>query len=399
MKKAKDGFVDYCKNVKKSFKLKHYINYAVILVVFIVFTALYYAKMLNRSTPNLLMQIAYSIILAVSLNLVVGLLGELSLGHAGFMCVGAYLGTFLSNYLLTVIPSLPVCLIISMIAGGAAAGLFGFVVGLPALRLKGDYLAIVTLAFGEIVRNICRNLPFLGGAQGLPSKYYSEMLSQGKRAMPLFVPAFIAVLIMLAVIQNIIRSKHGRAITAIRDNEIAAKAMGINVTYYKLFAFVISAVFAGVAGVIYGSSVSPVSYSTFSYNYSIEILVMVVLGGMGSINGSIIAATLITWINFMLDSNFSGDMSAIKNLIYALILIVMVIYKNAPALKSFRDKYTPKKLIEKILPKRDVSYVHDDEARWDVITTKIPMDEVLSVDIAVVESTMQPDKAENGGDE
>ena len=175
--------------------------------------------------------------------------------------------------------------------------------------------------------------------------------------------------------------------------------MGINVTYYKLFAFVVSAVFAGMAGVIYGCSVSPVSYSTFSYNYSIEILVMVVLGGMGSINGSIIAATLITWINFMLKSNFSGDMSAIKNLIYALILIIMVIYKNAPALKSFREKYNPKKLIEKFLPKKDSAYINDDEARWDVITTKINMDEVLSVDINVVESTVEPDKAPKGGDE
>lgn len=382
----------YFAEIKKSFKLKHYISYIVVAAALVLFAVLYYAGALNRSTPNLLLQIGYSVTLAVSLNLVVGLLGELSLGHAGFMCVGAYLGTFVSNFLIDVIPSLPLCLVISMLVGGAVAGLFGFIVGLPALRLKGDYLAIVTLAFGEIVRNICRNLPFFGGAMGLGSEYYSAMLLQGKKAVPLFIPAFIVVLVMLFVIQNLIRSKHGRAITAIRDNEIAAKAMGINVTYYKLFAFVISAVFAGVAGVLYGASLSPVSYSAFSYNYSIEILVMVTLGGMGSINGSIIAATLITWINFALKSEFSGDMSAVKNLIYALILIVMVIYKNAPALKVFREKFTIKNIISKLRPQKDPSYINDDTADWDVVPTKIPMDEILSVDIVVVESVVDPDK-------
>ena len=394
--------LSYLSDIKKNFKLKHYINYFVIGAVLILFSVLYYAGVLNRSTPSLLLQIGYSIILAVSLNLVVGLLGELSLGHAGFMCVGAYLGAFISNWLLNFIPSLPIVLIISIIIGGAAAGVFGFLVGLPALRLKGDYLAIVTLAFGEIVRNICRNLPFFGGAQGLSSSYYSESLSQGENAMPLFIPAFLMVIIMLVVIQNIVRSKHGRAITAIRDNEIAARAMGVNVTYYKLFAFIVSAVFAGVAGVIYGSSVSPVSYSTFSYNYSIEILVMVVLGGMGSINGSIIAATLITWINFMLKTNFSGDMSAIKNLIYALILIIMVIYKNAPALKSVRERFNIRRLIAKVkahFAKADPATITDDEARWDVVPTKISMDELLSVELTVQESTLEPDKPDKKGDD
>ena len=249
---------NYFSDIKKSFKLKHYINYILVGAVFLLFTVLYYVGALNRSTPNLLTQIAYSVVLAVSLNLVVGFLGELSLGHAGFMCVGAYLGTFLTNYLLTFIPSLPLALLISVIVGGAVAGVFGLLVGLPALRLRGDYLAIVTLAFGEIVRNVFKNLPFFGGAQGLVSDYYSAALAD-KKSMPLFIPAFIAVIVMLIVVQNVIRSKHGRAITAIRDNEIAAKAMGINVTYYKLFAFILSAVFAGVAGVIYGASVSPVT--------------------------------------------------------------------------------------------------------------------------------------------
>ncbi len=377
----------------KKVKWKHYINYIAVAVCFLLFTILYYAGALNRQTPSLINQIGYSIILAVSLNLVVGFLGELSLGHAGFMCVGAYLGTFVSNALIGSGVSTALALIISMIVGGLAAGLFGFVVGLPALRLRGDYLAIVTLAFGEIIRNICRNLPFFGGALGLQSEIFSANLAN-RKSTPLFIPTFICLFVMLIVVQNLIRSKHGRAITAIRDNEIASRATGINVTLYKLMVFVVSAVFAGVAGVIYGAGVSPVEYGTFDYNYSIEILVMVVLGGMGSISGSIVAATVITVINFYLKAYLTGDMAAVKTLIYAVILIIMVIYKNAPALKSFREKYNIKKLINRVLPQtKKTSYINDDEARWDVVPTKIEMNEVLSVDLKVQESTLTPDKA------
>ena len=267
---------------KQTFKLKYCINYICIALFLLVMVLFSSAGMLSRSTTNLLSQIAYSIILAVSLNLVVGFLGELSLGHAGFMCVGAYIGCLFANYLHTVMESDLLILILSMLVGGSVAAVFGFIIGLPALRLKGDYLAIVTLAFGEIVRNVFKNLEVFGGAMGLNTHKYS--------ADSLFIVAFITVLIVLFFIQNLIRSKHGRAITSIRDNEIAAKAMGINVTFYKLFVFVISAFFAGIAGTLYGHYATPVLYSFFSYNYSIEILVMVVLGGMGSINGSINAA-------------------------------------------------------------------------------------------------------------
>ena len=387
---------NYFSNIKKSFKWKHYANYIVLLAVFALFTALYYVGALNRQMPSLLNQIAYSVILAVSLNLVVGFLGELSLGHAGFMCVGAYLGTYISNLFIRAGMNPQLSLVISIVIGGAVAALFGFIVGLPALRLRGDYLAIVTLAFGEIVRNICRNIPAFGGAQGLVSEMYSANLTD-KNAPPLFIVTFVCLLVMLFLVQNLIRSKHGRAITAIRDSEIAAKSMGINVTYYKLFVFVISAFFAGIAGVIYGASVSPVEYPTFDYNYSIEILVMVVLGGMGSINGSIIAATIITVLNFYLKAYLTGDMAAIKTLVYALILIVMVIYKNAPALKSFREKYDPKKFFSLIFKKKQTpEHVSDDTARWDVVPTKISMDEVLSTDILVNESVKNPDKEDKG---
>lgn len=381
--------MNYFRNIKNSFKPKHYVNYLVIALAFILMLVLYMTGALNKSMPLLFNQIGYSIILAVSLNLVVGFLGELSLGHAGFMCIGAYLGTFVFNAFLSAGMSLPIAIFLSFIIGGVVAALFGFIVGLPALRLRGDYLAIVTLAFGEIVRNICRNLPFFGGAKGLESSGYVAILKS--KSIPLFFYTFICLFIMLIVIQNLIRSKHGRAITAIRDNEIAAKSMGVNVTYYKLFVFVISAFFAGIAGVVYGASVSPVMYSNFDYNYSIEILVMVVLGGMGSINGSIVAATVITVLNYYLKAYLTGDMAAIKTLVYALILIVMVVYKNAPKLKSFRERYNFKNLLNKVIKKKE-GRIADDEARWDVVPTKIEMNEVLSTDFIVNESTKSADK-------
>lgn len=356
------------------FKLKHYIHYIVIALFLIVMMILSSNGMLPRATITLLSRIAYSIILAVSLNLVVGFLGELSLGHAGFMCVGAYIGCYFANFLHTAIGSPLVVLILSMLVGGLVAAVFGFIIGLPALRLKGDYLAIVTLAFGEIVRNVIKNLPFFGGAMGLNTTKY--------KPASLFIVAFVVVLLVLALIQNLIRSKHGRAITAIRDNEIAAKAMGINVTFYKLFVFVVSAFFAGIAGVIYGHLNTPIIYTVFSYNYSIEILVMVVLGGMGSISGSIIAATLITYINFVLQNKLSGDLAALKLLIYALILIVAVLFNNAPALRPLREKLNFRRLTEKLNKKvRHPENIRDDDAAWNRIDTKIKMDEILSVEL------------------
>lgn len=369
----------YFKSVKKGFKIKNFVNYIGVGLFLIIASYMYNSGSMNRSTANLITQISYSIILAVSLNLVVGFLGELSLGHAGFMCVGAYIGCYLAKQMHTVIDSPLVILIISMIIGGTIAAVFGLIIGLPALRLKGDYLAIVTLAFGEIVRTIFKNLKMFGGALGLSTKKYGS---------DLFVIALIVVILMLILIQNLIKSKHGRAITAIRDNEIAARAMGINVTFYKLLVFVISAFFAGVAGVIYGHYATPVLYSFFSYNYSIEILVMVVLGGMGSINGSIIAAVLITYVNYQLTTKLSGDLAAIKYLIYALVLITIVIFNNAPALKSVKEKYRIRSLISFIERKiyknneeKLKSMDKDDEALWNRVPTKIKMDAILSVDI------------------
>lgn len=376
------------------YKPKYYICYALVIVMLGVAMVLQSMGKLPTSMANLFVQIAYSIILAVSLNLVVGFLGELSLGHAGFMCIGAYLGSFLAIQLSEKIESKLIVLIISMMFGGAVAALFGFIVGLPALRLKGDYLAIVTLAFGEIVRTVCKNLPVFGGAMGLTTR---QIKYDTRKDTSLYIVAFITALVVLFLIQNLIRSKHGRAITAIRDNEIAAKAMGINVTFYKLFVFVIAAFFAGMAGVIYGHYTTPILYSVFSYNYSIEILVMVVLGGMASINGSIVAATLITFINFLLQKNLSGDAAAFKNLIYAIILIGMILFNNAPIFANLKNRIAPSSIMRRAREKKaHPGDITDDSADWRVIPTKIKMDEILSTDLQP-NVAFEPDKAKSRG--
>lgn len=359
------------------FKLNHYINYIVIgLFTAIMGTMSMLGGRFDNSLLFLLEKVAISVILAVSLSLVVGFLGELSLGHAGFMCVGAYLGGKVAALLAPVLGNGLLTLLLSLLAGSAAAAICGIIIGIPALRLRGDYLAIVTLAFGEIVKSLFQNSSdaSFGGTLGLSTPRYDKHY--------LYLIAFVLVLITLMVVQNYIRSKHGRAVTAIRDNEIAARASGINVTKYKLLTFTLSAVFAGVAGVLYSYSNYKVQSTTFGYNYSIEILVMVVLGGMGSVNGSIIAAALITWLNTWLPTKLTGDLAVLQDLLYALILIVIVIYNNAPALKSFRDKYNIGAMIDLIRkPKHDPSHIHDDKAKWDVVPTKISMDEILSVDL------------------
>ena len=358
-------------------KVSHYINYFVIGLITLVLGAISLAGgRFDNSLLFLLEKICISIILAVSLSLVVGFLGELSLGHAGFMCVGAYLGGKVASMLTAVMGDGILPFIIALLVGCAAAAICGVVIGIPALRLRGDYLAIVTLAFGEIVKSLFLNSSdeTFGGSLGMDTPRFDKNY--------LYIICLLLVLLTLAVVQNYIRSKHGRAVTAIRDNEIAARATGINVTKYKLLTFILSAAFAGIAGVLYSYSNYTVQSMKFGYNYSIEILVMVVLGGMGSINGSIIAAALITFLNTKLATILTGEMAVLQNLLYALILIVIVIYNNAPALKSFRDKYNLSVFTKKIFKsKNDPAHVHDDEAKWDVVPTKISMDEILSVDM------------------
>ena len=357
-------------------KIKHYINYAVIGIMTAVLAAIVLTGgRLDNSTVFLMEKMAISIILAVSLSLVVGFLGELSLGHAGFMWVGAYIGGKVSALLVPTMGNDIGAFLIALAVGGAAAAVCGIIIGIPALRLRGDYLAIVTLAFGEIVKSLFQNSSHesFGGSLGLSTPRYDKQY--------LFIIGFVLVLVTLFVVQNLMRSKHGRAITAIRDNEIAARATGTNVTKYKLLAFTLSAMFAGIAGVLYSYSNYTVQSMKFGYNYSIEILVMVVLGGMGNINGSIIAAALITFLNTKLATVLTGDLAVLQNLLYALILIVIVIYNNAPALKGIRDKYSLSAFIEKHKKVHDPANVKDDKAKWDVVPTKISMDEILSVDL------------------
>ena len=358
---------------KSKIKWKHYTNYIVIAALTLLFTILSFSGMLTPSNIYLLEKIAIAVMLAVSLSVVVGFLGELSLGHAGFMCLGAYLGGKTACLLEPALGNSFLTLLIAMLIGGGIAAACGMLIGLPALRLKGDYLAIVTLAFGEIVRSLFMNSSdeSFGGSLGLDTPRYDKNV--------LFIIAFVALLICLAVIQNLIRSKHGRAITSIRDNEIAARATGINVTKYKLSVFTIAAFFAGIAGVL----------------YSIEILVMVVLGGMGNINGSIIAATLITILDVKLQTILTNNLAVLQDLLYAVILIILVIYNNAPALKSFRETHNFKTFLNRFRKhKQDPAHQMDDEAKWDRVPTKIEMNEVLSVEMQPTSSTVDPDLKE-----
>lgn len=341
----------------------------------------------NRTWIVLFEKSAIAAMLAVSLSFVVGFLGELSLGHAGFMCIGAYIGgktacLVVENFgqafnvedgslrLLT--------LLIAVAVGGCVAALAGLVIGLPALRLRGDYLAIVTLAFCEIVHTLFRNSSreSFGGTFGLVTPRYNKY--------ELYIIAFIFLMLTVAVFRNIIDSKHGRAVTAIRDNEIAARATGVNVTKYKLVVFIISAFFAGIAGVLFSFANTTVQNDTFTYNYSIEILVMVVLGGMGNMNGSFVAALLITFLNEKLGNVLTGNLAVLQKLIYSIVLIVIVIYRNAPSLQGFREKYNFAAIRERHRRKKqDPAKVKDDAAYWDRVPTKISMDEVLSTDLKI----------------
>ncbi len=373
---------------------KYLVNYLAVIIVGGVLSVMTLGGNLPQSTLFLVEEITMKIVLAISLSLVVGFLGELSLGHAGFMCIGAYFGGFtavLLDKFKIIEGDSVITFLISLVVGATVAGLFGFIIGLPALRLRGDYLAIVTLAFGEIIKTVLLNLevkidkistrPIIDKASGIVTPRFDKQY--------FIIIGFILVLITVAIVQNLIRSKHGRAITAIRDNEIAAKATGINVTKYKLVAFIISAMLAGVGGVMYSFINNRIVAGNLDLNYSINLLIIVVLGGMGNISGAIVSATAITFIDRKLGVWMGNELAVMKDILYALILIVIVIYNNAPALKSIREKFSIKKLLN--FKKARQGYA-DDEGKWDRVPTKIEMNEVLSVDVNVVESVQNPDK-------
>ncbi len=303
------------------------VTYLLVITAFIIVMAMIQTGSITRHMRSMLVPVCVNIILAVSLNLVVGFLGDLSLGHAGFMSVGAYAGCLFSKYFSGMLPA-ALRFPLAMLVGAAVAALFGLLVGLPVLRLKGDYLAIVTLAFGEIIRSVIINLDFTGGPSGL----------KGTPQDASFVWAFAMVMVTLFVIQNLTDSRHGRAIMSIRDNRIAAESCGIEVNHFKLLTFVIAAALAGIAGVIYGHNFSILNASTFDYNLSIEILVMVVLGGMGSIRGSVIAAAVVT----VLPEALRG-LSDYRMLIYALLLIALMLFNQSESFAALRGKLTFKK--------------------------------------------------------
>ena len=318
------------------------VTYAMVVAVYVIMQGLIFAGKVSNSLAGQLIPICVYICMAVSLNLVVGILGDLSLGHAGFMSVGAFSGV-VASMSLTFLPPM-VRLFIAIAVGGAMAGIAGVIVGVPVLRLQGDYLAIVTLAFGEIIKNLLNNL-YVGvdkkglhfsmkDAQALRLKdgtilINGPMGAPGIDKLSTFFVGFLLVIVVLTVTLNLIHSRTGRAIMAIRDNRIAAESVGINVTKYKLMAFVTSAGLAGMSGALYALNYSSILPKKFDFNTSILVLVFVVLGGMGNIRGSIIAATVLT----ILPEALRG-LNDYRMLIYAVVLIAVMLATNNPFLKT-----------------------------------------------------------------
>ena len=340
-------------SLKKTTKVD-FATYLGVIVVFIITTILQNNGSLKRSAIGLLVPICCYMSMAVSLNLTVGILGELSLGHAGFMSVGAFSGIVVSQSLAGLIPNGPVRLALSMFIGALLAALVGLLIGTPVLRLQGDYLAIVTLAFGEIIKELIncliigcdeKGLHFVFNLSG--NKTVDDLgLSAngtaiikgaqgatGTATIATFTAGFILVMITLIVVLNLTRSRAGRAIMAIRDNRIAAQAIGLNLTKYKLMAFVTSAALAGAAGALFGLNYSSLQATKFNFNLSILVLVFVVLGGIGNIRGSIISATLLTILPELLRAFANYRM-----LIYAIVLILVMLATNNPTLRSYLDR-------------------------------------------------------------
>ncbi len=353
------------KSMKINFRLNktlrsNIITYGIVIAAYIIVQLLVNAGQVSNLMKGLLVPICIYTIMAISLNLTVGILGELSLGHAGFMCVGAFSSALFSISMLDAIPNAGIRFFFAILIGAFFAALAGIVVGIPVLRLRGDYLAIVTLAFGEIIKNVI-NVVYIGkDASGLHFSTKNAMAlnmakegtviingAQGITGTPknsTFTIGVILILITLVIVLNLIHSRSGRAIMSVRDNRIAAESIGINITKYKLMAFTISAALAGVAGVLYSHNLSALTATqkNFGYNQSIMILVFVVLGGIGNIRGSMIAAVLLTLLPELL-----RGLNTYRMLIYAIILIVMMIFNWSPKLIDLRKRYFHKNRAEK----------------------------------------------------
>lgn len=347
------------KNLKKTTKVD-FATYIGVAVAFVIVSLLQSGGLLTRSISGMLVPICCYIVMAVSLNLVVGVSGELSLGHAGFMSVGAFSGVIASMSLQNAISSAPVRLVIAIIIGAVFAAVAGFIVGIPVLRLRGDYLAIVTLAFGEIIKDIMNCLVVgvdkngLHIALNISGKVSIDNLgldpatgvaiikgaqgATGTAKIATFTAGFILVMVALIVVLNLMRSRAGRAILAIRDNRIAAESVGINVTTYKMMAFVTSAALAGAAGALYSMNYSNMAASKFDFNTSILVLVYVVLGGLGRIWGSVIAATVLYVLPEAL-----REFADYRMLVYAIVLILVMLLTNNKQIKGLVGKLIPKR--------------------------------------------------------
>ena len=323
------------------------VTFGLVIGAFIILENMIAAKAISRSLKGQLVPICAWIIMAVSLNLVIGFSGELSLGHAGFMSIGAYTGAVVSGWLVAAFDMQdPILrLVLAILAGGILAGIFGVLIGIPVLRLRGDYLAIVTLAFGEIIRNLV-NVLYIGTADGnlhfaflnkeMPANV--TMLVDGAKGavkikpISTFTMGFILVMITLIIVLNLVNSRTGRAIQATRDNRIAAESMGVSVTRHKMIAFVTAAFLAGMAGALYGLNSSTVVPTQFTFNQSINVLVFVVLGGLGNVLGSIISATFLTVLPEVL-----REFADYRMLVYAVVLILVMIFTNNPTTRALTN--------------------------------------------------------------
>ena len=333
------------KSLKPSTR-QNLISYTLVIAAFLVIQLLLGQGMLSRSIQGQLVPICCYIVMALSLNLVVGISGELSLGHAGFMSVGAFSAVAAAVSLQGSVGSPAVRLVIAIAVGAVLAAAAGFIVGVPALRLQGDYLAIVTLAFGQIIVNILQCVYLGVDGEGLHFNFLDaelhmvdgiSIISGPKGTVSVtriasFTAGFLLILVTLAVVQNLVNSRAGRAIMAARDNRIATASVGINSTKYRLMAFVVAAALAGAAGALYGLNYSSVAPSKFDYNTSILVLVFVVLGGLGNMWGSIVAAAFLTALP---ETPAMRGLADYRMLVYAVVLILVMLGTNNPSVQSF----------------------------------------------------------------
>ncbi|MDR2606557.1 MAG: branched-chain amino acid ABC transporter permease [Oscillospiraceae bacterium] len=321
------------------------LTYLLVIAAFAAVQVMMGTGMITASLKGQLVPICAYVVMAISLNLTVGILGELSLGHAGFMSVGAFAGVIAAASLERSVAIPELRLAIAIVVGAICAAAAGVLIGIPVLRLKGDYLAIVTLAFGEIISNVINclyvgidskgiHINMLSGVEALHLEQTGRIIINGPvgaagiTKISSFTAGFILILITLLIVQNLINSRTGRAILAVRDNRISAESVGIGVTKYKMIAFVISAALAGIAGVLFALNINTIVPTKFNFNTSILILVFVVLGGLGNMWGSIIAATVLT----ILPEALRG-FNNYRMLVYAIVLILIMLLTNSNAVK------------------------------------------------------------------